>query len=297
MTVNPDARKSLKIFKEEWKDCTKCNLGTLRDQRGKVAVFGEGTALGGVMFVGEGPGWEEEEEGRPFIGNSGRLLRKVIQALHLEDYYISNAVACRSCEAAVNARGETVVRKNFKTGQEEILYADKAPNKIQVGACLPRLQEEIYLVDPIVIVSLGAIATEALTGHAVSIQKDRGMPEEITIPGAGVRPVITEKRKAWARKMGDSIVMPTEQNRVAYTLIPAYHPAFVLRKSGDFSEDNPFKRFVNDIRFAVTIYHRYLLEVFGEAAFINRIQPLTNDEEIDYAGLLAEEEGAGHGSE
>src|SRR5690606_39941932 len=68
-----------------------------------------------------------------------------------------------------------------------------------------------------------------------------------------------------SRKMGDSIVMPTEQNRVAYTLIPAYHPAFVLRKSGDFSEDNPFKRFVNDIRFAVTIYHRYLLEVIGEA--------------------------------
>lgn len=253
----PDARKPLHVLNAEWEGCTKCALGERRDLVQATQVFGEGR-LGGVLFVGEGPDSTEEYDGRPFIGKSGQLLRRVLQAALLEDYYITNALACRSAEPSLDAAGEPMHDRN-----KNIRYQNKPPVKPHIEACRPRLFEEIYIVDPVIIVGMGGPACEALTGHSFSVSKSRGVPMQILIPGAGDRPVVTEKKKVWARKVSGEIVLPTEQNRVSYTMLPTFHPAAVLRAADDFTEGNPFQRFIQDVRLAVDVYNQYMNEVYG----------------------------------
>ena len=85
-------------------------------------------------------------------------------------------------------------------GVPVLRYKDEPPTPIHKNACRPRLLEEIYLVDPIVIVGLGGPACEALLGHSITITRDRGETSQIAIPGASYRPVLTEKRQQWLRK-------------------------------------------------------------------------------------------------
>src|SRR5438045_1716674 len=91
-----DARKPLVQLHREWHGCQRCILGEKRAHSGGRQAFGEGRT-GGIMFVGEGPGSMEADEGRPFVGPSGDVLRKSINKLGLaECSYISNVVICRS---------------------------------------------------------------------------------------------------------------------------------------------------------------------------------------------------------
>lgn len=258
----PDARKTLPQLKAEWEPCQKCELGVRRKTVDGKFVFGEGVRRG-IMFIGEGPGTEEENSGRPFVGQSGRLLRTVLEKIGLVDYYISNVVACRSCAEAYDGEGNLINRKDKKTGITGPLIKDQPPAPKQVEACLPRLHEEIYLVDPILIVSLGAEATKALTGRAVSITRDRGNTEKICIPGSWHLPAQTEKKKLWIRKVHGQVVMPTVQNMVEYLLMPTLHPAYVLRTQSDERKGNPFESFLEDIKKAKAIYDRYMSEAFG----------------------------------
>lgn len=259
----PDARKPLNVLYEDWAECTRCELGVRRVAVKGAFVAGEGTPRG-VLFVGEGPGREEETNGRPFVGPSGMLLRKVIQKFGLEDYYITNLVSCRSCAAATNPDGTPKFYQRGK-GPPIQIFRDEPPLPMQIEACSPRFFEEIYIVDPIVIVGLGGRASEILSGHAItSIMRQRGELMTITIPGASYRPVLTEKRGAWVRKVKGQLVMPTEQNQVEYLMIPTLHPAYVLRKLEERDETtSPLVHFINDVRLAVKIYERYLLEAFG----------------------------------
>lgn len=215
------------------------------------------------MFIGEGPGTAEEMQGAPFVGLSGKLLRQVIERLGLTNYFIANCVACRSCAQAYNSEGQPIMRKNRATGSMEPLIKDQAPNPQQIAACLPRLHELIYLVDPIIIVALGGEAAKTLRGKAISITSERGQTEAISIPGAWNIPVLTEKRKVWLRKVKGEMVMPTTQNSVRYLMLPTIHPAYVLRYAGDKRPGNPTQRFVEDIKKAVAVYDRYMLEVHG----------------------------------
>lgn len=215
------------------------------------------------MFIGEGPGRVEEEMGRPFVGPSGKVLRRVIDRLGIQDYYITNCVACRSCAQAYNSEGQAITRKNRRTGELEPLIVDQAPNPSQIQACLPRLHELIYLVDPVIIVALGAEAAKTLRGRSVSILSERGNTEAIRIPGAWFKPRLTEKKKVWVRKIRGEVIMPTEQNEVRYLMIPTIHPAYVLRFHSDRRKGNPLETFVEDVKKAVAIYDRYMLEVHG----------------------------------
>lgn len=260
--ARPDARKSLPVLRQEWLGCTHCDLGQRRiDMQGSF-VFGEGTPRG-IMFVGEGPGVEEEREGRPFVGRSGALLRRVLMQLGLEEFYITNIVCCRSCVPQVDGDGQPVFRKNYKTKIMEPAYKDEPPTPPQYFACLPRLHEEIYLVDPIVIVGLGGKACEALrNGKSITITRDRGEAEHISVPGAGFRPSVTKDQK-WTRKVKGEVITPVEQNEVRYHFIPTLHPAYVIRKLADQGPDSPFRHFVKDIKKAIATYEAYLEMVFG----------------------------------
>lgn len=117
--------------------CTLCRLSEKR----KTVVFGEGNAKAGVMFIGEGPGAEEDRTGRPFVGQAGKLLDRMIFAMGFEraEVYIANVVKCRP-------------------------PGNRDPNDDEVAACASYLDRQIDLIEPEVIVALGKPASRRLTG-------------------------------------------------------------------------------------------------------------------------------------
>jgi uracil-DNA glycosylase len=264
--VEPDIRKSLPDLRAEWETCTACALGVRRKVVEGAFVFGEGVT-GGIMFIGEGPGVNEEKQGRPFVGRSGTLLREILARLNVTDCYLTNIVTCRSCEVQTRADGSPIIGRSYNGKPGLPLYKDKAPYKPEIEACKARLYEEIYLVDPVIIVALGGTAAGALRGGSISISKERGTAEEITIPGSAWVPDLT-KAGAWARKVKGALTLPIVQNRVKYLMLPTLHPAYVLRtidptKPNDLSAQVEFKNFVDDIKQAVNIYNRQMLETHG----------------------------------
>lgn len=254
-----DARKSLPVLKQEWENCTACTLGARRTNVGGHFVFGEGTPHA-IMFIGEGPGEQEEWEGRPFVGPAGKLLHGVMEKCNCPEYYVTNLVSCRSCEPRLDKETGMPIVKMVR-GVPVPRFQDISPLPVQQQACRNRLLEEIYLVDPVIIVTLGVPASEAVLGRSVTITREHGRAETISIPGATAKPSLTETKRAWRRKVNGEISWPTVTNEVRYLVIPTVHPSFVLRKTADLTSKGPFNNFVNDIRFAVKLYERYLIEV------------------------------------
>lgn len=129
--------------------CTGCDLHKTRT----TVVFGEGPETARLMFIGEGPGADEDAQGRPFVGQAGMLLTKIIQAMGLErkDVYIGNVVKCRP-------------------------PGNRMPEPDEIFACLPYLEKQIELVGPQIICSLGAVATQTITGVRGSVSGMRGKP-------------------------------------------------------------------------------------------------------------------------
>jgi len=130
-----------------WGDCTRCGLSGGRTN----VVFGEGAAPADLMFIGEGPGEQEDLQGRPFVGRAGELLTKMIEAMGLSRdlVFIANIVKCRP-----PGNGD--------------------PEPGEVTACLPVLLAQIRLVRPRVIVSLGRISAQTLLSSGTAIGRLRG---------------------------------------------------------------------------------------------------------------------------
>lgn len=260
--VVPDYRKTLPVLNQEWSSCTRCDLGVRRNNVNGHFVPGEG-GTGGIMFIGEGPGKDEEAEGRPFVGRSGRILRFAIERLRIAHYYITNIVPCRSCAQAYDNEGQPRYNKSWKTGVLEPVIQDQAPTPAQIAACLPRLYQEIYLVDPTLIVALGGTAADVLARRSVKIQAENGTTIHVKVPGAGRRPALTDKRQLWARKVKGTLTLPSTQNEVEYLMVPLIHPAFVARKNRDERWGNPVQMFTEGMLSAVRAFDRYVFEVFG----------------------------------
>jgi len=267
-----DARRELADLNAEWETCTKCELGERRQLVGGKFVAGEG-APRGIMFIGEGPGRTEEAYGRPFVGRSGKLLREVLRRLNILDVsYITNIVACRSCKQEVDANGQPVLRQ--VRGVSLPKYKDQPPLPAHINACLPRLYEEIYIVDPLLIVTLGATAAATLMKRPVSILNEAGHETHIEIPGVTQVPVLTEKKGQWLRKVRGQLVAPTTRNMVRYLCIPTLHPAFVARSAADHAENSPMRRFFAHIKSAASDYIR-LAEYYGIPSTVDTSTPST----------------------
>ncbi len=280
--VSPDARMTLPMLRQAWDRCTRCSLGEHRENVRGQMVFGEGTTRG-IVFVGQSPGVAEEREGRPFVGRPSFYFRRIMEKFKIRNYYLMNLVACRSCAPVLDSMGQPKYTQGWPGSPPQPRYKDESPNKTQLAACAPRFYEELYLVDPLLIVAMGQPAAEFLAGRPIKITKERGEPEEIVIPGAGSRAVFTDKKKEWVRKVKGQIVMPTEQNQVRYLMIPTIHPAFVALNVHDESANNPFERFAADLRFAKRIYDRMQYEQYG-------LVPEEYDEQIPYE-IQADPEG------
>ena len=131
-----DPVAALKLIREDLGDCTRCKL---HKQGRKQIVFGVGNPRADLMFVGEGPGADEDTQGEPFVGRAGQLLNNMIKAMGIrrEDVYIANIVKCRP-------------------------PGNRTPERDECETCSPFLMRQIAVVKPRVVVALGAVAAKNL---------------------------------------------------------------------------------------------------------------------------------------
>jgi DNA polymerase len=140
--------RPLPLIAAEAATCTKCGLATTRTN----VVFSRGNPEAKLLFIGEAPGADEDEQGLPFVGRAGQLLDRMIGAMGLDpakDVYVANIIKCRP-------------------------PGNRKPEPIEVETCIPYLHEQIAVVDPKVIVALGNTAVAALLNTKLGITKVRG---------------------------------------------------------------------------------------------------------------------------
>jgi len=154
--------------------CTRCRLAQGRTQ----VVYGVGSPDADLMFIGEGPGFHEDKQGEPFVGAAGQLLTRLLGEIGLrrDDVYICNVIKCRP-------------------------PGNRDPLPEEIEACSPWLQEQMELVGPRLIVTLGNFATRVVLDRPVSISRVRG--QRFSVSGRAV--------------------------------IPTFHPAAVLHGGGEAS--------------------------------------------------------------
>jgi uracil-DNA glycosylase family 4 len=143
-----DPVSALKLIREDMGDCTRCKL---HQQGRKQIVFGVGNPHAEIMFVGEGPGADEDAQGEPFVGRAGQLLNNMIKAMDLrrEDVYIANVVKCRP-------------------------PGNRTPERDECDTCSPFLMRQIAAIKPKVIVALGAVAAKNLLAINAPMSELRG---------------------------------------------------------------------------------------------------------------------------
>jgi uracil-DNA glycosylase family protein len=149
----PDLR-TLPMLQDAVQRCRGCDLY----QNATQAVFGEGQKAASVVFVGEQPGDEEDQTGRPFIGPAGRLLDRALQDAGIDRsaVYVTNAV------------------KHFKFEERGKRRIHKKPNASEIRGCRPWLEVEVELIRPEIIVCLGATAAQTVFGTDYRLTKERG---------------------------------------------------------------------------------------------------------------------------
>jgi DNA polymerase len=189
--------------------CMKCeHLAASR----KTVVFGVGDPNSQLMFVGEAPGADEDEQGEPFVGKAGQLLTKIIQTMGLsrDTVYIANILKCRPDTPGQSA-------------------GNRKPTPEEMQTCIPFLHEQIDLIQPKVIVALGATAVEGLLGKTIGITKLRGQWR--TYRGTPLMPTyhpayllrnqaLSEKRRVWEDMLQvmEKLAMPiSEKQRKFFT--------------------------------------------------------------------------------
>ena len=208
--LDPQAKAAaFAALRERALACVKC--AHLASSRKNVA-FGVGSIDAQLMFVGEAPGADEDEQGEPFVGKAGQLLTKIIQATGLSraDVYIANIFKCRPDTPGQSA-------------------GNRKPTSDEMATCIPYLHEQIDLIRPKVIVALGATAVEGLLGKTIGITKLRGAWK--TYRGTPLMPTyhpayllrnqaMSEKRKVWEDMLAvmEKLGMPISQKQRNYFL-------------------------------------------------------------------------------
>ena len=149
----------LEAYGESAAGCTRCRLSQGRTQ----VVFGAGSPSAALMFVGEAPGFHEDRQGLPFVGQAGKLLEKLLAQIGLarDDVYIANVLKCRP-------------------------PGNRDPQPDEIEACESHLFRQIELIQPTVVATLGNFATKLLSGRPLGITKVHGQEQKTTIGGRSV---------------------------------------------------------------------------------------------------------------
>jgi len=150
---------SLREYAEATADCTRCALAAGRTQ----VVFGAGHPDADLMFVGEAPGFHEDKQGVPFVGQAGKLLDKLLAGVGLDrsDVFVANVLKCRP-------------------------PGNRDPQPDEIESCEPHLFRQIELIQPLVVATLGNFATKLLSGKPTGITRVHGVEQEVTLGGSRV---------------------------------------------------------------------------------------------------------------
>jgi DNA polymerase len=210
LELSPDAKAAaFAELRTRAMACVKCpHLASSR----RNVVFGVGSPDATLMFVGEAPGADEDEQGEPFVGKAGQLLTKIIQTMGLsrQTVYIGNILKCRPDTPGQSA-------------------GNRKPKPEEMATCIPYLHEQIDLIKPKVIVALGATAVEGLLGKTIGITKLRGQWQ--TYRGTPLMPTyhpayllrnqaLSEKRKVWEDMLAvmEKMGLPVTEKQQGYFL-------------------------------------------------------------------------------
>jgi len=144
---NPSRVMTLEEVRKELGDCKRCKLHRTR----RTVVFGEGNEKATLMFIGEGPGYDEDVQGRPFVGKAGQLLTKIIESINLrrEEVYIANIIKCRPPQ-------------------------NRNPESDEIQSCNSFLMKQIRVIQPRIICALGTFAAQTLLKTDTKISALRG---------------------------------------------------------------------------------------------------------------------------
>jgi len=147
---------TLHALGEQVSACTRCRLAQTRTQ----VVFGVGNPHADLMFVGEAPGFHEDKQGQPFVGQAGKLLDKLLEGIGLDrsQVYIANVLKCRP-------------------------PGNRDPQPDEIESCEPHLFRQIGLIQPRVVATLGNFATKLLSGKQTGITRVHGVEQETTVGG------------------------------------------------------------------------------------------------------------------
>ena len=153
------AATELGVFATEVAGCTKCRLAEGRTQ----VVFGVGDPNADLMFVGEAPGYHEDQQGKPFVGQAGKLLDKLLAGIGLarDQVYVANVLKCRP-------------------------PGNRDPQPDEIEACESHLFRQISLIEPKVVATLGNFATKLLSGKPTGITRVHGAEQETRLGGRRV---------------------------------------------------------------------------------------------------------------
>ncbi len=148
--------EALSAFADQVSACTRCRLSQGRTQ----VVFGVGNPAADLMFVGEAPGFHEDKQGIPFVGQAGKLLDKLLAGIGHErsEVYIANVLKCRP-------------------------PGNRDPQPDEIESCEPHLFRQIELIQPRVVATLGNFATKLLSGKPTGITRVHGQEQEVTLGG------------------------------------------------------------------------------------------------------------------
>jgi DNA polymerase len=148
--------EALASYRDETLECTRCPLAATRTQ----VVFGSGDPNAELLFVGEAPGFHEDQQGVPFVGQAGKLLETLLNGIGLTrtDVYIANVLKCRP-------------------------PGNRDPQPEEIEACESHLFRQIELIRPTLVATLGNFATKLLSGKPAGITKVHGVPQRVTLGG------------------------------------------------------------------------------------------------------------------
>ena len=212
----PPIPPTLEEVRKELGDCLRCKLHRTR----RTLVFGEGNKKAKLMIIGEGPGYEEDVQGKPFIGKAGQLLTKILQSIHLsrEEVYITNIIKCRPPQ-------------------------NRNPELEEIQTCYPFLLKQIHAIQPQIICALGTFAAQTLLKTDAKITTLRGRFYEFTpleSPAIHGRDINKSSRRVESttiplaesslrHRKGEGKASSSLTGFAGIKVVPTYHPAYLLR--------------------------------------------------------------------
>ena len=214
----PARAEALAAYAAETAECVRCPLAATRSQ----VVFGSGDPAAELMLVGEAPGYHEDQGGRPFAGQAGELLERLLAGIGLgrDDVYLANVLKCRPPQ-------------------------NRDPLEAEIAACEPHLYRQIELIRPRVVATLGNFATKLLSGRSLGITRVHGQEHEVPLAGTTLvllplyHPAAALYTPSMLKALEDDFArIPALLGRPAPTPVPAHAPP---------SSDDPVEHSTADV--------------------------------------------------